>query len=90
MKETIQTGLSIGNRSLELIDRTMEKIEKFQRIKKDTCTYLRLIYIEVLNNLEVLRTVDYENFIDIEPNDEKLNTILKLLRTEFLESIFYK
>lgn len=90
MKETIETGLTIGTRSLELIDRTMDKIEKFQRIRKDTTTYLRLLYIEVLNNLEILRTISYENFTDIKANDEKLVTLLKLLQTEFLESIFYK
>ncbi len=44
----ISTGLSIADSSLNLLDRVLEKADKYKQIKQDTTTFLRLLYIEVL------------------------------------------
>jgi hypothetical protein len=90
MMESIETGIHIGNKSIEFIDTVIEKIEKYQKIKQDITAYLRLLYLEIDNNLEVFKTINFESFVNTKVNDDKVKTILKLLRTDMAESIFYK
>ncbi len=90
MIDSIDTGVKIGEKAIGLIDTVIEKIEKYKKIKQDTTAFLRIIYLEVLNNLEVLKTINFESFSRIKPNDPKLKTILSLLQTEISESVFYK
>lgn len=90
MLESIETGLTIGNKTVDLIDTIIQKIEKYQKIKQDTTAYLRLLYLEVLNNLEVLKTINFDKYSNIKVNDVKVKTLLKLLQTDITESVFYK
>ncbi len=90
MMESIETGIHIGNKSIEFIDTVIEKIEKYQKIKQDITAYLRLLYLEIDNNLEVFKTINFESFVNTKVNDDKVKTILKLLQTDMAESIFYK
>lgn len=90
MINAIDTGLTLGNKSLEFIDIVIQKISKYQKIKQDTTAYLRLLYLEVVNNLEVFETINFDKYSSLKPNDEKVKTILKLLQTDIAESIFYK
>ncbi len=90
MLEPIEAGLTIGSKAVDLVDTVIQKFEKYQKIKQDTTAYLRLLYIEVLNNLEVLKTINFDKYSNIKPNDAKVKTILKLLQTEISESVFYK
>jgi hypothetical protein len=68
----------------------IEKIEKYRKIKQDTTSYLRLLYIEVIGNLEILKTVNFEKFDKVPLNDIKTKTLFYLLRTDIAESIFYR
>lgn len=90
MLETIKSGLNLGENTAGLIDTIIEKIEKYKKIKQDTTAYLRLLYLEVVNNLEVLKTINFDKYNGIKPNDAKTKTILTLLQTEISESVFYK
>jgi len=90
MLEAVETGISIGNKSVDFIETVIGKIEKYQRIKQDTTVYLRLLYIEIVNNLEVLRTVNFDKFSHTKANDPQIKTIIKLLQTDILESVFFK
>ncbi|RPH34459.1 MAG: hypothetical protein EHM93_00050 [Bacteroidales bacterium] len=90
MFEPIDAGLGIGSKAVDLVDTVIQKFEKYQKIKQDTTAYLRLLYIEVLNNLEVLKTINFDRYSNIKANDVKVKTILKLLQTEISESVFYK
>lgn len=90
MLETIETGISIGSKSVDFIETVISKIDKYQRIKQDTTVYLRLLYIEIVNDLEVLKTVNFDKFSNTKANDLQNKTILKLLQTDILESVFYK
>lgn len=90
MFEPIDAGLGIGSKAVELVDTVIQKFEKYQKIKQDTTAYLRLLYIEVLNNLEVLKTINFDKYSNIKANDVKVKTILKLLQVEISESVFYK
>lgn len=90
MIETLETGLNIGSKTVALVDTVIQKFEKYQKIKQDTTAYLRLLYIEVLNNLEVLRTINFDKYSNIKANDARVKTILKLLQTDISESVFYK
>jgi len=90
MLESIETGINIGAKSVDFIETVIGKIEKYQRIKQDTTVYLRLLYIEIVNNLEVLKTVNFDKFSNTKANDPQIKTIIKLLQTDILESVFYK
>lgn len=90
MLNTIETGVNIGTKSVDFIETVIGKIEKYQRIKQDTTVYLRLLYIEIVNNLEVLKTVNFDKFSSTKANDPQIKTIIKLLQTDILESVFYK
>jgi hypothetical protein len=90
MLDVIETGLNVGNKTIDLIDSVIQKIEKYQKIKQDTTAYLRLLYLEVINNLEVLKTINFDKYSNIKANDTKVKTILKLLQTDISESVFYK
>ncbi|MGE0077408.1 MAG: hypothetical protein AB7S48_06085 [Bacteroidales bacterium] len=90
MIDTIEASVDVGKKSLDFIETVIGKIEKYQRIKQDTTVYLRLLYIEIVNNLEVLKTVNFDKFSNTKANDFQIKTILKLLQTDILESVFYK
>ena len=90
MLSNIENGINIGSKSVDFIETVIGKIEKYQRIKQDTTVYLRLLYIEIVNNLEVLKTVNFDKFSNTKANDPQIKTILKLLQTDILESVFYK
>ncbi len=90
MLEPIETGLNIGTKTVDLIDGVIQKFERYQKIKQDTTAYLRLLYIEVLNNIEVLKTINFDKYTNIKANDARIKTLLKLIQTDIAESIFYK
>lgn len=89
MIENISKGVELIN-STGLLDKVLERIEKYKHIKQDTTTFLRLLYIEVLDNIEVLNTINFKAYHDISPNHEKVKSLVKLLQTEIAEAIFYK
>jgi len=90
MIETVDAGISIADKTISFIDNVLDKIEKYKKIKQDTTVYLRILYLEIVNNLEVMKTINFEKFSSIKPNDKNLQTILKLIQTEISESVFYK
>lgn len=90
MLESIETGINIGSKTVDLIDTVIQKFDKYQKLKQDTTAYLRLLYLEVLNNLEVLKTINFDKYANIKANDAKIKTLLKLLQTDIAESVFYK
>ena len=90
MYETIDSSIGIANKTVSLIDTLIVKIEKYQKLRQDTTTYLRLLYLEVINNLEVFNTIDIAKFNNIKAGDPKLKLFLKLIHTEISESVFFK
>lgn len=90
MLEPIESGLNIGSKAVDLVDTVIQKFEKYQKLKQDTTAYLRLLYIEVLNNLEVLKTINFDKYNNTKANDTKIKTLLKLIQTDIAESVFYK
>src|SRR4030042_6314504 len=88
--DNIETGLNIAAKSVDFIDNILGKIEKYKKIRQDTTSYLRLIYIEIINNLEILKTINFDTYDKIALNDAKVKTLFHLLRTDISESIFYK
>lgn len=89
MIESIAKGAEIIN-STGLLDKVLERIEKYKHIKQDTTTFLRLLYIEVLDNIEILNTINFKSYHNISPNHENVKSLVKLLQTEIAEAIFYK
>lgn len=90
MTNPISTGLEIAENSLNLIDKLIDKIDKYKQIKKDTTTFLRLLYLEVLGNLEILNVIDFKAYKSLKPNDPNIRSLIKLLSTNVSEAIFYK
>ena len=90
MTDPINTGLEIAENSLNLIDKLIDKIDKYKQIKKDTTTFLRLLYLEILGNLEILNVIDFKAYKSLKPNDPNIKSLIKLLSTNVSEAIFYK
>lgn len=88
--DQITSGLEIAENSLNLIDKLIDKIDKYKQIKKDTTTFLRLLYLEVLGNLEILNVLDFKSYKSINPNNLNVKSLVKLLSTSVSEAIFYK
>lgn len=88
--DAISTAVNIADTSIGFLDRVLEKTEKYRQIKKDTTTFLRLLYIEVLDNIEVLNTIDFKKYNSIPPNHPNIKSLVLLLQTEISEAIFYK
>ncbi|HUX55021.1 MAG TPA: hypothetical protein VMV56_11450 [Williamwhitmania sp.] len=90
MLEAIKTGTSILNESTTFIDQLLSKIEKYKTIKQDTTTFLRVLYLEVVGNLEVLQTINFSEFDSVTVNHPKLQSLLRMLHTDVAEGVFYK
>jgi hypothetical protein len=86
----ITEAVDIAGKSVDFIDNLITKIEKYRQIRQDTTSYLRMLYLEVVSNLEVLQTIDFNLFDKLPPNDPKVLTLLNLLQTNILESVFFK
>ncbi|MBI9053551.1 MAG: hypothetical protein JEY96_07015 [Bacteroidales bacterium] len=90
MPNAISTGLEIAESSLTLIDKLIDKIDKYKQIKQDTTTFLRLLYLEVLKNIEILNVIDFKAYKSLHPNDPNIKSLIKLLETSVAEAIFFK
>jgi len=90
MADPINTGLEIAESSINLIDKLIDKMDKYKQIKKDTTTFLRLLYLEVLRNIEILNVIDFKAYKSLNPNDPNIKSLIKLLETSVAEAIFYK
>ncbi len=90
MIESIKAGTTILNESSTFIEKLIDKIGKYKEIKQDTTTFLRVLYLEVIGNLEVLKTINFSEFDSLKPNDPKVKSLLNLLGTEVAEGVFYK
>ena len=90
MSDQITTGLEIAENSINLIDKLIDKMDKYKQIKKDTTTFLRLLYLEVLRNIEILNVIDFKAYKALRPNDPNIKSLIKLLETSVAEAIFYK
>lgn len=88
--DAINEGLGIAEKSIGLLDKILERTDKYKKIKQDTTTFLRLLYIEVLDNIEVLNTINFKQFNNIHPNHSHVQSLVNLLHTEIAEAIFYK
>ena len=45
------------------------KIDRYKSLQSDKSAYLRLVYLEVINNLEVLQTIDLGRLKNSKPNE---------------------
>ena len=53
MIDPISSGLAIADSSIGILDKILERTNKYKKIKQDTTTFLRLLYIEVLDNMKL-------------------------------------
>lgn len=90
MIESLNTGIQVAESSLNLIDKVIDKIGKYKQIKKDTTTFLRLLYLEVLKNIEILNVIDFKAYKSLPANDPNIKSLMKLLDTSISEAVFYK
>ncbi len=90
MLDAIKAGTSVLNESSTFIDQLLNKIEKYKAIKQDTTTFLRVLYLEVVGNLEVLQTINFSEFDSVKVNHPKLQSLLRMLQTDVAEGVFYK
>jgi hypothetical protein len=90
MSDPISSGLEIAENSINLIDKLIDKMDKYKQIKKDTTTFLRLLYLEILRNIEILNVIDFKAYKSLNPNDPNIKSLIKLLETSVAEAIFYK
>lgn len=88
MLEQLLTTNTI-NTGIKLISILAQKAEKYQKISEEEAAFLRMLYLEVVNNLEVFQAIDIDKFQDAKVTDEEVKLLLELLHTEMLEGVFY-
>jgi hypothetical protein len=86
----IDDVINIADKSVDFVDNLIAKVEKYKKIKQDTTSYMRMLYIEVINNIEILQTINFSHFDKLAVNDPKVKTVTTLLQYDILESVFFK
>lgn len=87
--DIINTGISTIDSGVSTISNVLELINNVSRIKKDTNTFLRLLYIQTCQNLEILNILNAEAIKSKKPNDPIMRKLLDLMQLEVLEAVFY-
>ena len=86
---TVEPGIEIANNALGIINVILEKVNGYKRIQEEKSALLRLIYLEVINNLEVLKTIDFDRLSSLLANDIQVKQLTTLLQTDMMEVVFY-
>jgi hypothetical protein len=87
----VETAVIAGVRDvgLPIVEATIERIGKYRKLKAEKETYIRLIYLEVIRNLEAFEVFNFDAISGAKLDDRSLKVFLGLLSTEMLEGIFY-
>lgn len=66
----------------------LERLEAWNRLRKDTASYLRLLYLEVLSSLDLINALKASVLKGIPPNDPAFRKFTGMLKTEMAEAVF--
>ena len=88
MIDSVISGIGFSA-ATNIISKAVEKYENYKKLRLEKGAYLRMIYLEVLHNLEVCDAINFDTFDGVDAFDEKLLVLLDLLQTEMMEGIFY-
>lgn len=75
--------------SMQFIESIANKIAKFGELKKNQSLFLRLLYMEVCNNIEILSVCDLRKFRAWGKDTDKLKALIKQLKIDMSEAVFY-
>jgi hypothetical protein len=78
----------IVSQSSSVISQVISGIDKYRNIKADENAYLRLLYLEVLHNLEILNTIKISKLKDITLDDDGFKVLVDQLSIEIMAGIF--
>ena len=84
----LETISKIASNSSGVIGKVFAGIEKYKDIKADEKTYMRLLYLEVLHNLEILATIDVSKLKKISKDDPGFKLLIDQLSIEIMSGIF--
>ena len=83
-----KTITEIANNSTSLISQLITGYNNYKDLHADHDAYIRLIYLEVINNLEVLETINLDKLKNIEFNDPAFKDLINQLSTEVMSGVF--
>ena len=84
----LETISKIASNSSGVIGKVFAGIEKYKDIKADEKTYMRLLYLEVFHNLEILATIDVSKLKKISKDDPGFKLLIDQLSIEIMSGIF--
>tara|TARA_B110000114_G_scaffold156691_1_gene170713 strand:- start:1180 stop:1755 length:576 start_codon:yes stop_codon:yes gene_type:complete len=83
-----KTISGIVSQSSGVISQVISGIDKYQNIKADEDAYLRLLYLEVLHNLEILETINISKLTKVPVGDAGFKLLIDQLSIEVMAGVF--
>jgi hypothetical protein len=85
----VKAGLEAAGKSLSVVDSIISQASKYSELKKASDNYLRALYLEADNNLELLESINSEKLKSCSPNCPMAKTILSHLSVEVAGSVLF-
>jgi hypothetical protein len=83
-----KTISGIASQATGVLGQVISGIDKYQNIKADENAYLRLLYLEVLHNLEILNTIKISELKDVTIDDPGFKILVNQFSIEIMSGIF--
>lgn len=83
-----KTITEIAKSSVNLISQIISGYNNYKDLHADHDAYIRLLYLEVINNLEVLETIKLDKLKNIEFNDPAFRDLINQLSIEVMSGVF--
>ena len=83
-----KTITEIAKNSAGIISQLIAGYNNYKALHADHDAYIRLMYLEVINNLEVLETIKLDRLKNIEFNDPAFKELINQLSIEVMSGVF--
>jgi len=71
-----------------VVGQVISRFDMYQTLKADEDAYIRLLYLEVLHNLELLNTISLDKLIGVKHNDAAFKSLMDQLSLEVMAGLF--
>ena len=78
----------IASNATGVLRQVISGVDKYQNIKADEDAYIRLLYLEVMHNLEVLNAISLDKLVGVKHNDPAFKNLMDQLSLEVMAGLF--
>lgn len=79
---------TIASNATGVVSQVINGIDRYQNLKADEDAYIRLLYLEILHNLEVLETIKEDGLNGVKHNDDAFKEFINQLSLDVMAGIF--